>query len=102
LTASKDITIVPSTNYADDAVYDFVFSENSMVPEGSYFRVDFPNDVQFDAEKILKLESCEPPTYTCTVATDNERSIIIKTIVQNERETEIHIVLGGIKNNRSF
>jgi len=77
LTASEDITILPPTNYKDDAVYDFIFAENSMVPEGSYFRVDFPDDVEFDKEKILSLESCLPPTFSCTVDTENERSIII-------------------------
>lgn len=90
------------TNYADDAVYTFIFSENSMVPEGGYIRIDFPDDVIFDPETILKVESCDPTVTTCTVAPENERSIIIKTIAQVEREVQVKHNLGGIKNARSF
>jgi len=102
LSADKDLEIDKPTNYADNAVYTFIFSENSLVPEGGYIRIDFPDDVIFDAEAILKVESCDPAVATCTVASDNERSIIIKTITQVEREVQVKHKLGGIKNARSY
>lgn len=80
LTAEEDITIIPPTNFADDAVYDFIFAENSMVPLGSFFRIIFPTDVSFDKVKILSLESCDPTVTQCTLDPLNDRAIIIKTI----------------------
>lgn len=102
LSADKDLEIDKPTNFADDAVYTFIFSENSMVPLGGFIRIDFPDDIIFDAERILKVNSCDPVVTTCTVATDNERSIIIKTSEQVEREVQVRHNLGGIKNARSF
>lgn len=77
LSADKDLEIDDPTNFKDDAVYSFIFSENSMVPEGGFIRIDFPDDVQFDSTVALAQESCA--TTTCKLAIDNERSIVVKT-----------------------
>lgn len=42
LTAESDITIDDPTNFADNAVYSFTFSEDSMVPAGGFIQIDFP------------------------------------------------------------
>lgn len=47
LSADNDLLIDDPTNYLDDAVYTFTFSEDSMVPAGGYIKLDFPEDVKF-------------------------------------------------------
>lgn len=60
LTAEEDLQIEPKTNFADNAVYTFTFSENSMVPKDGFIRIDFPDDVKFVEGVTLTTESCDP------------------------------------------
>jgi len=69
-------------NYLDDAIYSFTFSEDSMVPKDGFIRVDFPDDVKFDAVKILETATCDPALTRCEIADDNSQSIIIQTIAE--------------------
>jgi hypothetical protein len=102
LSADKDLSIDDPTNFKDDAIYEFSFSENSMVPKGGYLRVDFPDDVDFNKTVTLKTGSCDPAVTTCQIANDNPKSIIIKTIEQVGKEQPVSVKIGGVKNSRSF
>ena len=100
LTAEQDITIDNPTNYQDDAVYSFIFSEDSMVPLGGYLKIDFPEDVVFTEEVALKTEVCA--TTECELDTLNKKSILIKTTEEVAKKDSVTVKIGGIKNARSF
>jgi hypothetical protein len=75
LSADKDLSIDDPTNFADNAIYTFTFSEDSMVPLGGFIKIDFPPEINFDNVTALLAGTCA--TTTCTLSGD--RSIIIKT-----------------------
>ena len=102
LTATKDMSISPSVNYADNAVYIFEFQENSMVPAGGWILIEFPNDINFNAETIVKLESCSSRFCELDATDPKAQKLWIKTNERFEKEQPRKIQLGGMKNSRSF
>lgn len=58
LSADKEIVMDNPTNFADNAVYTFTFSEDSMVPSGGFIQIDFPVEIVFDQATTLKTGSC--------------------------------------------
>jgi hypothetical protein len=102
LSANSDITIDNPLNYLDNAIYTFTFSEVSMVPKDGYIRIDFPADVKFNNELILKTATCDPALTRCEISDHSTQSIRIQTIKEVAKSEEVVVSLGGIKNARSY
>lgn len=73
-----------------------------MVPAGGWILIEFPNDIKFDAEQIVKLSSCETRLCELDSSDSNAQKLWIKTNERFEKEQERKIELGGMKNSRSF
>jgi len=85
LSADKDLEIDNPTNFADNALYTFTFSEDSMVPLGGFIKIDFPPEIKFDSVTALLAGTCA--TTTCTLYGD--RSIVVKTTAEVAKSQQV-------------
>lgn len=77
-----------------------------MVPIGGFVKIEFPADVKFDKDVLLKVESCAGAVPVCSLDQDNSQAIWIKTTALIPKEgpgVPANVFkIGGVKNSRSF
>jgi len=98
LTSEKDIIIDKPLNFADNAVYTFTFSEDSMLPKGGFIKIEFPPEIYFNQRVAMTAGTCAQTK--CQVFGD--RTIIVQTAQMTPKNKIVAVEIGGVKNQRSF